>query len=385
MNLYQRVANLDLQVDGYELQGLELQTAEGWTRKTTVVRLFGKGKEGQVEEGLGEDVTYQPQDQERLQALGKNLPLQGQCSLDEFSQKLDHLDLFFGQAPVDPAARLLRRWGFESAALDLALRQNKLSLSQVLDRPLRPLSFVASLGLAENGDLAPIRQRLAKIPEMGFKLDFAGDWTAATVDALVDIPGILTIDLKGQYRGDFQGPPAIPELYARIAEKLPQVWIEDPDWSPESAKALLPYQDRVTWDAVLHSLADIEQRPNPQRAINIKPSRFGCLSELMRVYAYCENRGLQMYSGGQFELGPGRDQIQYLAAMFHTDSPNDAAPTMQPLASTTRALCRRACQRARWKFDQPAPAFVSSSATPYSDSDSGSNSTNISPLVTAAP
>jgi hypothetical protein len=33
-----------------------------------------------------------------------------------------------------------------------------------------------------------------------------------------------------------------------------------------------------------------------------------------------------MYGGGQFELGPGRGQIQYLASLFHPDGPNDTAP-----------------------------------------------------------
>ena len=33
-----------------------------------------------------------------------------------------------------------------------------------------------------------------------------------------------------------------------------------------------------------------------------------------------------MYGGGQFELGPGRGQIQYLASLFHPEGPNDAAP-----------------------------------------------------------
>ena len=32
------------------------------------------------------------------------------------------------------------------------------------------------------------------------------------------------------------------------------------------------------------------------------------------------------YGGGQYELGPGRGQIQYLAGVFHPDAPNDIAP-----------------------------------------------------------
>jgi hypothetical protein len=34
-----------------------------------------------------------------------------------------------------------------------------------------------------------------------------------------------------------------------------------------------------------------------------------------------------MYGGGQFELGPGRGQVQYLASLFHPDAPNDVAPS----------------------------------------------------------
>ena len=33
------------------------------------------------------------------------------------------------------------------------------------------------------------------------------------------------------------------------------------------------------------------------------------------------------YGGGQTELGVGRDQIQYLASIFHPDTPNDTAPS----------------------------------------------------------
>jgi hypothetical protein len=32
------------------------------------------------------------------------------------------------------------------------------------------------------------------------------------------------------------------------------------------------------------------------------------------------------YGGGQYELGAGRGQIQYLASLFHPDGPNDIAP-----------------------------------------------------------
>jgi hypothetical protein len=60
--------------------------------------------------------------------------------------------------------------------------------------------------------------------------------------------------------------------------------------------------------------------------VNVKPSRLGGLRPLLAAYEYCEANDIMMYGGGQFELGVGRGQIQYLAAIFHPDGPNDVAP-----------------------------------------------------------
>jgi hypothetical protein len=61
--------------------------------------------------------------------------------------------------------------------------------------------------------------------------------------------------------------------------------------------------------------------------VNIKPSRLGGLRNLLDAYDYCAERGIGGYGGGQFELGAGRGQNQYLASLFHADAPNDVAPT----------------------------------------------------------
>ncbi len=60
--------------------------------------------------------------------------------------------------------------------------------------------------------------------------------------------------------------------------------------------------------------------------VNIKPSRIGGLAKLCATYDYCAEHGIGAYGGGQFELGPGRGQAQYLASLFHPDTPNDIAP-----------------------------------------------------------
>ena len=55
-----------------------------------------------------------------------------------------------------------------------------------------------------------------------------------------------------------------------------------------------------------------------------------------------------MYGGGQYELGPGRLQIQRLASVFYPDGPNDVAPSAynegEPREGLRRARSRRASE-----------------------------------------
>jgi hypothetical protein len=94
----------------------------------------------------------------------------------------------------------------------------------------------------------------------------------------------------------------------------------------ETAAVLKDVHDRITWDAPIHSIDDIESLPFAPRMVNVKPSRIGGLRKLCDTYDYCAEREIGAYGGGQFELGPGRGQNQYLASLFHPDTPNDLAP-----------------------------------------------------------
>ena len=117
-----------------------------------------------------------------------------------------------------------------------------------------------------------------------------------------------------------------PELYRMCAETFPDAWLEDPDINDETRPVLEPHWDRITWDAPIHSVADIEALERKPRTVNIKPSRFGRVEELCNAYDHCEREGIGAYGGGQTELAEGRGQIQYLASLFHPDTPNDTAP-----------------------------------------------------------
>src|SRR6185437_15722005 len=148
-------------------------------------------------------------------------------------------------------------------------------------------------------------------------------------DELVSLGCVDSVDFKGAYRGTVVDQPADPVLYKRVAEAFPDAWLEDPNLTPETDEVLQPYRDRVTWDAVIHSVADVEALPFPPKTVNVKPSRFGALSQLFAGYG-----------GGQFELGVGRGQIQALASLFHADAPNDIAPGVYNLPDPPAELPR---------------------------------------------
>jgi hypothetical protein len=323
MRTFDRLAGLTVEVDGYTLEGLSAQLTPDMLRRCTVVHLHGGGQEG-----LGEDVTYDPEDHERFQNRGAVHDLSGTWTLADFCDHTAGLDLF-GEAPENPAYRHYRLWAFHSAALDLALRQAGVTLGAALERTPRPMTFVASTRLGEPPSLEPVQLRLTLDPTMRFKLDATSSWTEEIFAGLVATDAVDSIDLKGLYRDSPVDQPGDPVLYRRVVEHFPHAWIEDPDLEsdPAAAAVLADHHDRITWDANIHSIADIEALPFPPRMVNLKPSRIGSLRELCGTYDHCAEQGIGAYSGGQTELGVGRGQAQYLSAIFHPDAPNDLAPT----------------------------------------------------------
>jgi hypothetical protein len=196
----------------------------------------------------------------------------------------------------------------------------------VLERELRPVTFVVSFRLGDPPSFEPIRKRLDLYPRMRLKLDPESGWTEELISEIAATGAVDVIDLKGMYHGTVVDQAPEAGLYARVAEAFPDTWIEDPGLTPETEPVLEPHRDRITWDAPLHSVADIEELPFPPRTVNVKPSRFGSVSELFATYDYLAEHGIGAYGGGQYELGPGRGQIEYLASLFHPDGSNDVAP-----------------------------------------------------------
>jgi hypothetical protein len=295
MPLYESVRDLPLTIERveHEPQALPLGFM---TRRTTVFHLHADG-----DEGVGEDVTYEEEHHQRFE-----LPdVVGDHTVGSFSELV-------ADAPG------YRRWGLESAALDLALRQAGLSLAAAVGREPRPVRFVVSQ--------RKVHELLELYPELRFKLDALDEWTEEILAGLAATGAVDVVDLKGLYDGDWVDATPSAELYGRVAAAFPSAWLEDARLNDETRPVLEPHLDRLTWDFPIHSVDDVEALEHTPRCLNSKPSRFGSVERLFDFYDHCAARGIAVYGGGQFELGPGRGQIQHLASLFHAEAPNDVAP-----------------------------------------------------------
>jgi hypothetical protein len=309
--LWSTLAVLEAEVEGYELELRELETPN-FVRRSTTVALAGGGVRGR-----GEDVSYSADDQESHRRL-EPLPLRGRRTLAEWSALLDEQELV-PAPPVQHAARDYRRWAYESAFLDLALRQAGVTLGECVGRPYSPLRFVVS------SNVDPARW-LGLYPAVELKVDAGADWGRAQFERLAESGAVRVLDIKGQYGSDYPQGDRDEALLVRLAgELLPSAIVEDPSTEPHVLPEIERIADRISFDAPVHSVDDLAALP-PVRHLNVKPSRFGTLERLCACLDHCRREGIAMYAGGQFELGVGRAQIQALASLFYPDGPNDCAP-----------------------------------------------------------
>ena len=335
MGLYHHVADLELQIEGYELELLERDTSSEFVRTSTIVSLHGDG-----ETGRGEDVTYDTEPHHELSEAKPDLSFESIDRFAEFSEVMADLDLFVGDGPKNPIYHSYRRWGFESAALDLALKQAGTDLATRLGTEYSPVRFVASTRLGEPPTTDRVDTLLADNPDIEFKLDPTSEWTAEIVDHLADTGAVRTLDLKSAYEGTQVDQAADPGLYELLLDAFPEAVIEDPDLTAETRPLFDGEEGRVSWDALITGVESVEHLPWEPEWLNIKPSRFGSVESLFETIEYCQERSITMYGGGQFELGVGRQHLHALASLFYPDSPNDVAPRAYNDPDLTAGLAR---------------------------------------------
>jgi hypothetical protein len=191
---WELLAELPVRIDDYALEPLSAKVSSEFERLSTVIRLRGAG-----EEGRGEDVTYDAVDHTVLQVAGPTLPLAGAFTIASFAARLRELELF-PAPPQREVSQRYRLWAYESAALDLGLRQAGTTLHALLGREPAPVRFVVSLRLGEPPTMEPLRRRLELYPGLRFKLDPTSSWDEPLIAELAATGAVESVDFKAYYR-----------------------------------------------------------------------------------------------------------------------------------------------------------------------------------------
>ena len=152
MSLYETIASLPLRIEGYALQGLARTVSSGFERKSTIFVLQRRRRGG-------------PRRGRDLRAGGPRRPAAGRpgARARRASGRSTRSPSTSRRSTSSPASRpqqdvyrRYRRWGFESAALDLALRQADTSLHELLGRTPEPVTFVVSSRMGDPPTIAPV-------------------------------------------------------------------------------------------------------------------------------------------------------------------------------------------------------------------------------------
>jgi hypothetical protein len=330
--ILEAVLVLPVKIERIETGQLELAGATSFSRVTTIVELHGDGHVGR-----GEDISYSTDAQDALPAVYEGLDLSGEWTLGSLSAHLDELEIQVPNGMGDDKVGY-HRWALESAALDLALRQAGSDLAGLVGETWHPVRVSLSMGLGSPPSTDVVRGWLERDPSTTFKLDTNQEWTHELVAELASLDGaVSTVDFKALYTGDWADNDFPPSLYEAVGNGLPDALIEDAKLGDAVLDALDEHAlVRLSWDYPITRPQDVpgvegstshysDLRPG---AVNIKPSRFGTLERLFGTIMLCDDEGLPCYSGGQYELGIGRTQVQEVASLCYPDAPNDCAPVL---------------------------------------------------------
>jgi len=177
-----------------------------------------------------------------------------------------------------------------------------------------------------DGNPTRVKETLAVNPTCEFKLSPTASWSEETFATLIETDAVRVLNLNGQAEGFVGRQPPDSDRYRRVFETFPDALVEDPAVSDDIQDLLAANADRLSWDAPIQGVADLRDSPFEPNWCTITPSRFGTVQSLFETIEYCNDQGISMYGGGQFELCVGRGHIQLLASLFYPDGPNDVAP-----------------------------------------------------------
>ena len=192
------------------------------------------------------------------------------------------------------------------------------------------------------------------------------DWDDELIDGLVETGAVDSIDFKGAYKGTPVDVETDPAFYRRDRRGVPGRLARGPRPRDRGRARGAASRTTTASPGTRRSTRSTTSSRMPRAAAARSTSSrraSASLEALFAGYDFCAERGMGAYGGGQYELGVGRGQIQYLAALFHPDAPNDIAPSGLRRARA-RARPAREPAHARPRAHRLPPAVVDSEEQP---------------------
>ena len=218
MSTYERVADLPADDRRLRARGPPKTVSSGFERRTTVFRLQGGGDEGARRGRHLRRATTSRSAGARARA-----PARRRVDVRQLLRAPRRARPVPGGRAGAESSATTAAGAFESAALDLALRQAGRSLAEALGREPQPVTFVVSSRMGEPPTLAPVTRRLARYPDLRFKLDATPDWDDALIDGAGRAPAPSTRSTsRAPTRARRSTPTTDPAFYRRDRRGVPR-------------------------------------------------------------------------------------------------------------------------------------------------------------------
>ena len=170
VSTWELLAELPVEIEDYALEPLQATVSSEFERKSTVIRLRGAGRRASARTS-----PTTPSTTTSCRPPVRPCRSPGASRSPPSAEHLAGLSLF-PEPPQREVSARYRTWAYESAALDLALRQAHTTLHAALGASRSRCASSSRCASASRPSLEPVRRRLELYPGLRFKLDPTSSW-----------------------------------------------------------------------------------------------------------------------------------------------------------------------------------------------------------------
>ena len=230
MSLWPKLAELPLVVEGYELDTLSAEMADGRS-----ARRSWSGSTAAATRGSARTSASCPTTTTRSRRC------RPRCRWRANGRS---------RASATTSARSSSGWSRRSGTSRACGATGRSSRPRSTSRCARPAARCTRCSSASRGRCASstrsgsatrpstdtIHRRLARYPDVHFKLDAAAAWNLALCEDLAATGAVEVVDFKGQYGMEVEDEDALAAMYGHVVATFPDAILEDPHDLPAAAR-----------------------------------------------------------------------------------------------------------------------------------------------------